>query len=395
MIHLLDDEGAARAALSGVLPADDDSGSPSDAVARIVWGALTEPGDGLAGELISTFGPAEALRRAARDIDARASPTDAEYGRALKRWGPRLSSTVGADGLRLAAAKGIRMLVPDTALWPTPLDDLGPHAPIALWVRGDPALLGSGRTALALVGARAATGYGDHVATDLAGDLAGSGVTIVSGAAYGIDGSAHRGALAVGGPTVAVLAGGADRSYPAGHTGMIEGIAARGAVVAESPCGTAPSRWRFLQRNRIIAALSAATVVVEAGWRSGSLNTAGHAAALARGLGAVPGPVTSATSAGCHRLLREYDAECITSADDARALLGIDASGAAELSGIRSTDDAVRVRDALSARTARTTVEVARRSGMAVADVEAVLGLLTLGGDAERDAQGWRLGSRG
>ena len=137
------------------------------------------------------------------------------------------------------------------------------------------------------------------------------GFTIVSGAAYGIDGMAHRAALASGGTTVAFLAGGVDRFYPLGHEALLGRIAEQGAVVAELPCGSAPTKWRFLQRNRLIAAATEATIVLEAGMRSGSLNTAGHAAALGRPLGAVPGPVTSPASAGCHRLLREYDAVCV------------------------------------------------------------------------------------
>ena len=151
---------------------------------------------------------------------------------------------------------------------------------------------------------------------DWAAELAASGVTIVSGAAYGIDGMAHRAALNAGGVTVAMLAGGVDRAYPAGHTELLARIAAHGVVASEVPCGSAPTKWRFLQRNRSISALAQATVVVEAGWRSGSLNTAGHAAALGRPLGAVPGPITSTTSTGCHLLIQAGIARLITSADD-------------------------------------------------------------------------------
>ncbi len=141
------------------------------------------------------------------------------------------------------------------------------------------------------------------------------GFAIVSGGAYGIDGMAHRAALASDGTTIAFLAGGIDRFYPLGHESLLTRIAQTGAVVSELPCGAAPTKWRFLQRNRLIAAASQATVVLEAGIRSGSLNTAGHAAALGRPLGAVPGPVTSPASAGCHRLLREFDAMCVVDAD--------------------------------------------------------------------------------
>ena len=202
------------------------------------------------------------------------------------------------------------------------MDDLGRHAPLGLWVRGRVDVLAGNSPSIALVGARAATGYGEHVAdARRRPDSSIAGSSIVSGGAYGIDGMAHRAALASGGTTVAFLAGGVDRFYPIGHESLLTRIASStGAVISEVPCGTAPTKWRFLQRNRLIAAASDATVVLEAGLRSGSINTAGHAAALGRPLGAVPGPVTSPASAGCHRLLREYDAVCVVDADaDGRA----------------------------------------------------------------------------
>ncbi len=227
--------------------------------------------------------------------------------------------------------------------------------------------------------------------------LAATGITIVSGAAYGIDGAAHRAALAAGGTTFALLAGGVDRPYPVGHSDLIGRIVSTGAVVSEAPCGTAPTKWRFLQRNRLIAALSDATVVVEAGWRSGSLNTAAHAASLGRPLGAVPGPITSAASTGCHRLLREFDARCITSADDARELLALDGDALWPTSGDPlaehrpRTDDRSRVLDALSTRTWRTGGDIARLAGMAQEDVEGVLGLLLLEGGVQSGSAGWRM----
>jgi DNA processing protein len=250
---------------------------------------------------------------------------------------------------------------------------------------------------VAIVGARAASRYGDHVAVELAAELAAGGVPIVSGGAYGIDGAAHRAALTAGGLTVALLAGGADRAYPAGHTQLIDDVARHGLVVSEVACGTAPTKWRFLQRNRLIAALATATVVIEAGWRSGSLNTASHAATLSRPLGAVPGPITSATSAGTHRLIREAGAQCITSADDVRELLGLDAGGAGHAesarSGVGRTDDATRNTDAMSTRAWRSAGEIARRAGMAPDAVSAMLGLLTLEGAVETGVDGWRLQS--
>jgi DNA processing protein len=205
---------------------------------------------------------------------------------------------------------------------------------------------------------------------------------------YGIDGAAHRAALTVGGGTIAVLAGGVDRPYPAGHRNLLARIAVDGVVVSEVPCGTAPTRWRFLARNRLIAALGQATVVVEAGWRSGSLNTAGHAATLGRPLGAVPGPVTSASSAGCHRLLREYDAVCVTSAAEVAEMLPV---GARSPRGREATDEGrVGLLRALSTRTARTEAELAQRAGLTVERTRALLGLLDLDGLARRDGDGWR-----
>jgi DNA processing protein len=199
------------------------------------------------------------------------------------------------------------------------MNDLGNAAPFALWVRGNVELLASSEQ-IAIVGARAATGYGEHVTMELAAGLSDRGRTIVSGAAYGIDGMAHRATLAGHGHTIAYLAGGVDRYYPSGHDALLTHIAEKGAVVSELPVSSPPTKWRFLSRNRLIAAATHATVVVEAGWRSGSLNTAGHAHQLGRPVGAVPGPVTSAASAGCHRLIRDYGAILVTNADEAAEL---------------------------------------------------------------------------
>ncbi len=179
------------------------------------------------------------------------------------------------------------------------------------------------------MGSRAATAYGTHVTTEIAADLAERGWTIISGAAYGIDAAAHHGALLAGGRTTAVLACGADVPYPYGHATLLGTIAASGTIVSEYPPGRPPTRTRFLARNRIIAALSAGTVVAEAGLRSGTLNTARQARELDRALMAVPGPVTSAQSAGCHQLIRDAGAACVTSAAD--VLTRIAATGASDL----------------------------------------------------------------
>ena len=320
-----DDDSAAVAPL--LVDGGSDPLRRRDAYARAVWSCLVEPGDGVAGALIGALGPFEALRLAF----ASAGPADTLSSRELdegrKRWRPRLVAEAISFALDVARGVGIHLITPEDAEWPRALDDLGAHAPVCLWVRGDAAVLARPGPTAAIVGARAATGYGEDIAAEFAEELAGRGITVVSGAAYGIDGAAHRGALAAGGTTVALLAGGVDRPYPVGHSDLIDRIARTGAVVGEVPCGTAPTKWRFLQRNRLIAALGTATVIVEAGRRSGSLNTAGHAADLGRPIGAVPGPVTSGSSAGCHRLLREYDARCVTTADEVAGLLGIGGAG--------------------------------------------------------------------
>lgn len=384
------DLSAARRALGAHVDPSTPDPAILDRYATVVWSHLVEPGDAVAGRIVASHGPVRGLQVAIGDHDTVAvAPRELAEGR--KRWMPRLDAEQIARGLAAATRSAAAIVTRADPDWPDQLDDLGMHAPHCLWVRGDRALLARLRPSVAIVGARAATSYGDHVALELSADLAGSGIPVISGGAYGIDGAAHRAALGVGGRTLALLAGGVDRSYPAGHAGLIDRVALTGAVVSEVPCGSAPTKWRFLQRNRLIAALSDATIVVEAGWRSGSLNTAGHAAALSRRLGAVPGPVTSSASAGTHRLLREYDAACITSAGDVRELLGL-GQDATHHPGDPSarTDDTTRVRDALSTRSPRGPADLARRTGMSEAHVEAVLGLLQLDGTAVRGPAGWR-----
>ena len=213
------------------------------------------------------------------------------------------------------------MLVPGDDGWPDGVDRLA-HPPYCLYVRGDADLAALTERSVAVVGSRAASEYGLRVAGDLADGLVARGWTVVSGAAYGIDAAAHRAALAADGPTVAVLACGADRAYPATHRGLLDAVARTGAVVSEVPPGCAPYRSRFLARNRLIAALARATVVVEASLRSGSLTTAREARLLHLPVGAVPGPVTSMASAGCHALVRETDAVLVTDAGEVAELAG-------------------------------------------------------------------------
>jgi DNA processing protein len=234
--------------------------------------------------------------------------------RAMERWRVRLEELPDAEDVERFARQGIRLVCPGDPEWPARLDDLGDDRPYALWVKGNADLRFSCLRSVSVVGSRAATAYGSYVAAELASSVAARGWTVISGAAYGVDAAAHRGALGAGAPTIAVLACGVDKPYPAGHTELLDTIAAAGAVVSEWPPGRNATRLRFLLRNRVIAALSPGTVVVEAGERSGALNTARHARDLDRELMAVPGPVTSQQSAGCHTIIRDWGATLVTSA---------------------------------------------------------------------------------
>jgi len=369
--------------------------------ARAAWTAVAEPGDRDAGLVMGVLGASRALDLVASDVDPESltaelvergdlEPDVDGWTEALKRWRPRADPAVALLALRQAGRFGMRLLVAGDDDWPQPLNDLQTHAPFALWARGDVAHLAALDRSVALVGARAATGYGEHVTIEVASGLVDRGFAIVSGAAYGVDGAAHRAALASRGTTVAVLAGGLDRFYPSGHEQLLARIVDRGVVLSEVPPGTTPTKWRFLLRNRLIAALANATVVVEAGWRSGSLNTAGHAGTLGRPLGAVPGPVTSAASSGCHRLLREYAAVCVTNADEIAELAGV---GTGHPPGDATSGDLsaarLRVLDAVHARTPRRMERVAALAGLATDRVRAELGLLELEGFVIEKPSGW------
>lgn len=368
-------------------------------LARIAWSRLVEPGDGIAGLLIAAVGAETALRllidgHSPRTVRGAASAEgveldEAQIAEALGRWRPRLDRAATVGDIDRALERGMTTAVPGDAAWPlAAFDGLGVHAPLMLWLRGDRGLLLA--PSLSVVGARAATAYGVHVTAEIVDGVGRAGLAIVSGAAYGIDATAHRTALATHAPTVAVLAGGADRHYPAAHDSLLERIAREGLVCAEMVPGSAPTKWRFRQRNRIIAALSAATLVTEAGVRSGTLNTAGHAAEMGRVLGAVPGPVTSAASAGCHKLIREYGAALVTDAREACELLGCDDRlDLTSLGGVSGTGDRMppeheRVLDALPLRGRRGLDDLARRAGMDADEVRGALAELELLGLVRR-----------
>lgn len=272
----------------------------SDAViARVAWSVIVEPGDPEAGTLISARGPVAALALVLNPS------TGVVPDRLARLAGAQYNPSRVARRLELAVKHGFTVLTPEDVGWPTRLAALGDATPLLLWCRGNLEAL-TAEDATALTGSRAATSYGEHVTMNLTSDLVANEHVIITGAAYGIEGMATRIALASGGRPVVVLAGGVDRPYPSGHHDLITRVATNGGVViSELPPTTAPTKWRFLARNRIIAALADQVVIVEAGSRSGSLNTAGHANSIGKPVYAVPGPITSPTSAGCHQLIRE------------------------------------------------------------------------------------------
>ncbi|MEU3015335.1 DNA-processing protein DprA [Nocardia asteroides] len=297
---------------------------------------------------------------------------------------------------------GGRVITPDDDEWPgwrmLGLDQLDTErerdaaVPLVLWARGPLSLRTASERAVAVVGSRCSSGYGVQVAGEITCELAGRGWTIVSGAAFGIDAAAHRAALGVGGSTVAVLACGVDRPYPAQHERLLAAIAESGVVVSEYPPGTSAQKHRFLARNRLIAALGDGVVVVEAGLRSGARNTVKWARRLGRPAMAVPGPVGSVSSTGCHRMIREGEALLVTSVEDV-----IDEAGPLRLPvGENPADPAAHLRGAeadvyaaLPATGSRRPVELAHQSGLDLATVRAVLPGLELADLVGSDSDGW------
>lgn len=405
-------------------------------IARAALTRLMEPADlpGLA--LIRVLGPEAALRliqapgaeraRVERDmtevLQGAGKQRWAGLLDSLERWQPRLADVAPERDLTTLGRWGGRLLIPEDPQWPAALSDLELGEPIALWCRGGEKVIPDQGQCIAIVGSRDSTSYGENVTLEIAHSLVQRGFTVVSGGAYGIDAHAHRGALGAGpgsadawglsmgpttqssqqtpdgapAPTIAVMAGGVDRFYPSGNEDLLRTITGHGLVVAEVPPGTNPTRYRFLQRNRIIAALCQVTVVVEARWRSGALNTARHAEMLSRVVGAVPGSVYSANSAGCHRLLREGAAVCVTDAAEIAELAGTagDHLGnepevpPALHDGLGTAD--LLLLDALPLRTGTTLEKLCVVAGLSAATVLSGLGRLESLGLAERSGGGWK-----
>jgi DNA processing protein len=386
----------------------------NERIARAALSRLMEPQDAAGLALVQAAGAQDALRIATGQ--ATAGPAleqeitglladngaGASWGglaAARKRWAPRIPDLAPERDLATMARLGGRVIVPSDALWPEQLGDLGIQEPICLWWRGLEQELPALSRSVALVGSRDSTSYGASVTGDLAYSLAQRGFTVVSGGAYGIDAHAHRAALAGGSgplPTIAVMAGGVDRFYPSGNEDLLRAVCNQGAVIAEVPPGSAPTRYRFLQRNRLIAALAAVTVVVEARWRSGALNTAHHAESLGRAVGAVPGSVHSANSAGCHRLLRDGGAVCVTDAAEIAELAspsgdGLSQPGTGHAAGHDGlTLEDLILLDALPLRSTTSVEKLCAVAGLSVESVRAGLGRLGLLGLAVSERGGWK-----
>ncbi|WP_279788606.1 DNA-processing protein DprA [Rothia sp. RSM407] len=322
------------------------------------------------------------------------------------RWNRRMERTLNAEA-HMAATCGAWLVTPADPLWPPQLNDLGPARPYGLWCRGDSRHLLDLASApsVALVGSRDPSIYGTEATTHLAAELARRGYTVISGGAMGIDIAAHRAALTQQGsdlPTIAFMAGGLDRLYPAQNSDALNMIVDRGLIMSEVSVGNTPTRWRFLERNRLIAALARHTIVVEARWRSGALNTARHAMEIGRTLWAVPGQINSPNSVGTNRLLRDGLAQTLTEAAD---ILEYDAAAGFELgtehesewdqAASSSTLDELterqgRVWDDLSQRSYRGVDEIAAALGLSARDVMADLFHLERCGLAESSGTSWR-----
>ena len=356
--------------------------------ARIDWSRLGEPGDQRVAGWVRDKGHVGALAALRSDTLPGAGG-----------FRTRLDQLDAERDLRNLTQLGGRVVIPGDAEWPAGLDDLD-APPHCLWLRGSGHLATLAARSVALVGARAATATGRLTASELAAGMARRGFTVFSGAAFGIDAAAHEGALAAEAPTVAVLACGVDRAYPAAHDRLLAAIADGGVVVSEAPLGYAALRHRFLLRNRLIAAMTRGTVVVEAGIRSGSKNTAATADRLGRVVGAVPGPVTSMVSAGCHQLIRSGMAVLVTGADEVADLVGEFGTDTVEELSVATDLDALTteqrvVHDHLRVRTDATLGDLSEGTTYALTRVITLVGQLEDLGFAMRTDRGWRRSSIG
>ena len=373
--------------------------------ARATFSLITEPGDRFAGALMASLSPevlldlllnrastSEVLSKlkeadGTQELLGRVNDFDSAYSDALQRWTPRLKLVDVIAALDLADKHKAKILTPLSQRWPEQLDDLQESSPHCLWVKASKPEVFDFCDSLSVVGSRSATGYGEWVTSEIVADSSSRNLPIISGGAYGIDAIAHRAAIANELVTVAFMAGGIDRLYPSGNAALFAKMLERGAVVAEQAPGASPTKWRFLQRNRLIAAMSSATIVVEAGQRSGALNTVTHALELGRPVGVVPGAITSQASAGCNRLISEGLVSCICAPSEAADLaLGKAGWFQPELAGLGAYE--TRALDAMNSKSLAP-AEIASRAGLTSRETEIALGQLALQGFVKQTERGW------
>jgi DNA processing protein len=372
-------------------------GLTEETYARAALTYLVEPADRRLARLLREHGAARTLDAIKSGRPLGTGPGAQSQWAHMERWRVRLPDLPRPEQLLAFRESGIRLICPGDPEWPGQLADLGDDEPYALWLRGSADLRFSCLRSLAIVGARAATAYGSYISAEFAASVAARGWAVVSGGAFGVDAAAHRGALSADGVTVAVLACGVDVPYPSAHADLLDAIAAQGVLVSEWPPGRHVSRLRFLVRNRVIAALATGTLVVEASQRSGAINTARHARDLHRRLMAVPGPVTSDLSAGCHHILREWQGVLVTSAAEVTENLSPVGAAVPVQAGVTLLPrdelghDQATVLDAMPRRGGSGTVRVAQRAGLDPATVVRCLGELSAAGFIERCDDGWRL----
>ncbi|MFT4217764.1 MAG: DNA-processing protein DprA [Micropruina sp.] len=359
--------------------------------ARMALCCAVEPGNRAVTAAVAEYGPAAVFASLCKPSSR-------------SRW-ERRAKAVDLTVVRRAADRNrLRFVIPGDDEWPEALDDLATGEPVqemggvpfGLWLKGDADLAQAAARAIAIVGSRAATPYGRSVASDLAAGLGSHGIAVVSGGAYGIDAAAHEGALATSVPTIAVMAGGLDSPYPPGNAALLQRVAGQGLLVSELPPGEHPTRSRFLARNRLIAALSRATVIVEAAWRSGARNTVSWASACGRVVLAVPGPVHSATSTTPHRLIRDAEAVLCTGVPDVLELVGpLGRQPPGRPDQHRLLDelnaDELAVYEAFPARGEIDAGEVSLRAGLALGNCLAILDRISERGLIEYGAAGWKL----
>jgi DNA processing protein len=370
-------------------------------LARIALSFVAEPGDLNLGRMLRTASPSEAFAAICDGqppgSKAGAGGGGAGLARAVERWAARLGSVPTGSRLVEWERDGLRIVCPGDLEWPTQLDVLGEASPLLLWVRGSSDLRFACLRSVSVVGARAASAYGLHVATEMAAALAERGYAVISGGAFGVDAAAHRGTLGAEGVAVAVLASGLSYGYPKGNHELFAAIAGQGCLISEWPPDRGPTRPGFLVRNRVIAALSCGTVVVEAALRSGALSTARHARDLCRPLMAVPGPVTSDHSQGCHEIIREWGAVLVTRAQDVIEHVSPvgDGLGARRRGPAYPRDSldpvTTAVLEAVPARTGRGPAAIAVAAGVDLDTALGCLGALAAAGFVERCATGWRV----